>query len=140
MRMWYVNPKVLCNQHLLGEHCEMHMFAGSILAKIKLHGYVTGNLLAGQFLQQRHDLLATELIRRGGNHKSPLQVVAVPEVYSVEPDVYSSVVHLLSHCTDCRLNAEPFAFWLCENRLAWQDTWIQEIAYENAQFFQTKTS
>ena len=26
MRMWLVDPKFMCNQHLLGEHVEMHSF------------------------------------------------------------------------------------------------------------------
>ena len=26
MRMWMVNPRIMCRQHLLGEHVEIHMF------------------------------------------------------------------------------------------------------------------
>jgi hypothetical protein len=30
MRMWMVPPKVMCRKHLLGEHVEIHMLAGSL--------------------------------------------------------------------------------------------------------------
>ena len=30
MRMWLVPPQLMCDQHLLGEHLEMHMFIGTI--------------------------------------------------------------------------------------------------------------
>ncbi len=30
MRMWMVDTKKLCRQHLLAEHSEMHMFAGAL--------------------------------------------------------------------------------------------------------------
>lgn len=30
MRMWVVNPKILCRKHLLGEHVELHMATGHL--------------------------------------------------------------------------------------------------------------
>lgn len=30
MRMWMVDPKIMCRKHLLGEHLELHMLAGCI--------------------------------------------------------------------------------------------------------------
>ena len=30
MRDWKVNPKLLCRQHLLGNHLEVHMFVGTL--------------------------------------------------------------------------------------------------------------
>ena len=30
MRMWMVDPQIMCRQHLLGEHTEMHMFVGTL--------------------------------------------------------------------------------------------------------------
>ena len=34
MRMWGVDPKQMCRQHLLGEHVELHMQAGAVLEKM----------------------------------------------------------------------------------------------------------
>ena len=30
MRQWYVPAECMCRQHLLGEHCEHHMFVGTL--------------------------------------------------------------------------------------------------------------
>jgi hypothetical protein len=51
--MWGINPKKLCNQHLLGEHLEMHMFVGCIKKGISLKGYYENKLV-------RTDLIKTE--------------------------------------------------------------------------------
>lgn len=69
-----VDPVALCDQHLLGEHFECHMVAGS-LAKgyhASIRGLVAKSMLEPQNLQQRHDRLAEELTRRGFKHGSPL--------------------------------------------------------------------
>ena len=70
--MWMVNPKILCERHLLGEHCEIHMFVGAIKKQLSLNGYVENNLLECASLLERHDDLAEEMTRRGMNHASPL--------------------------------------------------------------------
>jgi Pyrimidine dimer DNA glycosylase len=33
MRMWLVDPRLMCSQHLLGEHVELHMLVGSLNRK-----------------------------------------------------------------------------------------------------------
>jgi len=75
MRIWDIPPSGLCRNHLLGEHRELHAL-WSILTKDK-KGYARhpetlrwrGKLNA---LYQRHDLLVAEMVRRGYNHRSPL--------------------------------------------------------------------
>ncbi|HVC09435.1 MAG TPA: pyrimidine dimer DNA glycosylase/endonuclease V [Elusimicrobiota bacterium] len=75
MRIWDLPPRVLCRQHLLGEHRELHA-VWSILTKGKL-GYSRhpetlrwkGKLRA---LYLRHESLAAEMARRGYRHASPL--------------------------------------------------------------------
>jgi hypothetical protein len=37
--MWMVDPRQMCRQHLLGEHNELHMFAGTMRKGIGLAGY-----------------------------------------------------------------------------------------------------
>lgn len=70
MRMWMVDPKILCTKHLLGEHVETHMFAGSILKGTSMQGYVDAGLLEGAKLAQRHEDLVAEMTRRGMKHRS----------------------------------------------------------------------
>ena len=75
MRIWDVEPRILCRAHLLGEHRELHA-AWTILTQDK-RGYAKhpevvrwrGKLRA---LYLRHESLITEMARRGYNHASPL--------------------------------------------------------------------
>jgi hypothetical protein len=81
--MWMINPALLCNQHLLGEHGEIHKHRHNFIK----HHSITGRiypviLIEPASMQERHDQLANEMLRRGFNHKSPYE----------QPD--------LSHLTD----------------------------------------
>ena len=64
-----IDPILLCNQHLLGEHGEIHKHR---------HNFVKGHSILGRkgqiepaSMSQRHDELAIEMVKRGMNHKSP---------------------------------------------------------------------
>ncbi len=75
MRIWDIEPRVLCKNHLLGEHRELHGL-WNILTQDKT-GYRKhpetmrweGKLAA---LFARHDALVLEMTRRGYRHGSPL--------------------------------------------------------------------
>jgi len=71
--MWMVDPSVMCKQHLLGEHCEIHMLIGTINKRKSLKGYVDNGLIELRSLQQRHEELVKEMIKRNINHKSILK-------------------------------------------------------------------
>jgi len=64
MRMWLVDPKLLCTKHLGGEHVECHMFLGTIQKKKSVSGYLEKCLFSPLKLKERHDELAIELVRR----------------------------------------------------------------------------
>jgi hypothetical protein len=70
--MWGVNPRLMCDRHLLGEHVEMHMFVGCIRKKMRLDGYLDGGLVKTDMIRRRHDKIAREFKRRGFRHTSPL--------------------------------------------------------------------
>jgi hypothetical protein len=75
MRIWDLDPHVLCDQHLLGEHRELHAIWTVLTAGRK--GYANhpetvrwrGRLAA---LYARHDGQVAEMDRRGFRHASPL--------------------------------------------------------------------
>jgi len=75
MRIWDISPSLLCRQHLLGEHRELHAVWSVITKKKK--GYSKhpetirwiGKLKA---LYSRHQILVIEMKKRGYNHKSDL--------------------------------------------------------------------
>lgn len=72
MRMWMLPPQLLCRRHLLGEHNELHMLAGSLRRGRRLDGFLAQGLLEPSALRARHDALAAEMMARGYRHASPL--------------------------------------------------------------------
>lgn len=76
MRIWDIEPKTLCRNHLLGEHRELH--AIWVVLTQNRRGYARhpetlrwkGKLKA---LYSRHQMLVTEMISRGYRHLSPLE-------------------------------------------------------------------
>lgn len=77
MRVWDVDPKVLCRKHLLGEHRELHGLWNILTKHGGTGGYSQhpetkrwhGKLKA---LYLRHEKLVAEMQRRGYNHHSNL--------------------------------------------------------------------
>jgi hypothetical protein len=75
VRIWDVSPSLLCRQHLLGEHRELHGLWRILIEDRK--GYARhpetrrwrGKLAA---LYERHEALVEEMARRGYQHASPL--------------------------------------------------------------------
>ena len=77
MRIWDVNPKLLCRKHLLAEHRELHGL-WNILTKHKGKGGYSHHpetlrwVGKNRALYNRHELLVKEFIRRGYKHHTPL--------------------------------------------------------------------
>jgi hypothetical protein len=77
MRIWDLDPAILCRQHLLGEHRELHA-VWAVLTEDRT-GYRRhpetrrweGRLRA---LAHRHQVLVAEMQRRGFAHRSPLDM------------------------------------------------------------------
>lgn len=102
MRMWKVDPKLMCDRHLLGEHCEMHMFAGCLIKGISIMGYVKGGLVEVDYLMQRHKELAEEMLCRMFNHKSPLIMPSLLSGAMGYVDVNANIRELRKRCVKCR--------------------------------------
>ena len=102
MRMWKVNVKKLCNKHLLGEHVEMHMFAGSIKKGNSIKGYIETGLVEVHNIKKRHDEIAKEMLRRGMNHQSPLKIPKLRKQGKVCKK--RSKKDLIKRCKICRKN------------------------------------
>jgi hypothetical protein len=106
MRQWMCDPRIMCRQHLLGEHVEHHMFVGTINKEIGVSGYLADNLLEPLSLYTRHNELVEEMKIRGYNHKSPLPSVVdgilTVEQLAVKIDRPASLAELLRRCPECR--------------------------------------
>jgi hypothetical protein len=75
MRIWDLPPKLLCRQHLLGEHRELHAIWSVITKGRKGYSRHPETLrwqgrLKALFL--RHEDQVLEMARRGYRHHSPL--------------------------------------------------------------------
>lgn len=99
-RMWCVDPALLCRNHLLGEHNELHKLVGSIRAGHGIDGYVERGQVDTSRIQSRHDELAAELERRGYNHDSPLDFV--DRIGRGCIDEAANIEELRERCPDCR--------------------------------------
>lgn len=98
--MWNIPPKLLCDKHLRGEHSEMHMFEGTIKKKIDISGYVRDRLIDTRLLKQRHDVLAAEMLARGGNHQSEMLYIDILFMGTVNEQ--DSLRELAYRCPRCR--------------------------------------
>lgn len=99
MRMWMVDPKIMCRQHLLGEHLETHMFVGAINAGKDMSGFVKNELLEIHNLQSRHDALVGEMLARGYKHNTPL--APFHSIILGQIDQQKALAELLGRCPRC---------------------------------------
>jgi len=106
MRMWMVDPRFLCRQHLLGEHGELHKHLHNWEKKHSIAGRITGNAIEPRAYKTRHDQLAEEMILRGYNHNSPLEQpdfsYLSKEEYLVRVNRRDALILLTTRCPHCR--------------------------------------
>lgn len=111
MRMWMVDPSLLCRKHLLGEHGEIHKFRHSFLKRHNMAGR-TGQIFPDR-MQERHDELAQEMINRTYNHKSPYEQPDVRYLYGLltdKVDVDGNLADLSDRCADCKERIEKSSY------------------------------
>lgn len=74
MRLWDLDPRRLCRPHLAGEHRELHAIWTVLTEGRTGHSRHPETLRReGRLpaLYRRHDLLVSEMSRRGCDHRSP---------------------------------------------------------------------
>ena len=99
MRMWNIDPKKLCAQHLLGEHVEMHMLVGTLNKGKSVKGFIENKLIEVHNIKSRHDELVQEMNRRGYKHKSPLP--EYDSYFAGKVDKKESEKELKKRCDKC---------------------------------------
>lgn len=99
-----VDPTVLCNQHLLGEHVELHMIVGAVEKGYgaSVVGLARMDLVDTRLVTERHSVLAAEMTARGMNHQSPLEWFDEDGIGYGMPDPEVSLAELRRRCADCR--------------------------------------
>ena len=103
MRMWMVDPTIMCRKHLLGEHLELHMMVGHLKLGRKVDGFVAHNCVEPSSIGARHKALAEEMARRGYKHASPLQQpkIAAHQHPEAKVDTAKALLDLLERCEEC---------------------------------------
>lgn len=121
MRMWNIPVLILCKNHFLGEHNEMHKFIGSLNHGHSISGYVKKGFVEVHNIRKRHDLLVSDFARRGYNHDSSLPFFEVFEAGKI--DVLWNLHVLLSRCFDCLQNFKKYYSKLdFPLKVFWMDT------------------
>jgi hypothetical protein len=99
-RMWMVDPRIMCRQHLLGEHFETHVIANNIARGRGIAGFIRNNVIEPHGVACRHDELVVEMERRGMRHRSPL--VFSTDLYpDFRIDREASLRLLIARCPRC---------------------------------------
>ena len=102
MRMWMVNPRIMCRQHLLGEHVEIHMFIGTLNRKKSVKGYLQKGLLEIHNLHSRHNELVEEMKRRGYRHHSEVEEKWKTVNMLGFIDRKQNLEELINRCSKCK--------------------------------------
>lgn len=104
-RLWALPTKYLCDQHLLGEHKEMHQEAGTLLNHPHGEAVVNGHAKLGQFelsiCAKRHDELVAEMECRGMDHDSPFDYDLSNYDNTGYVNRHDNLVDLYCRCDDC---------------------------------------
>jgi hypothetical protein len=105
--MWQVNPGLLCNKHLLGEHGEIHKHRHNFEKKHNMTGRMKYPSQIDPHAQgARHDVLAAEMLKRSMNHKSPYVQPDTSYLPSAQIDTEYNLNDLANRCPDCRARIE----------------------------------
>ena len=113
MRMWMLDPKILCRNHLLGEHNEIHKHKHNFEKHHSISGRISPIvLIEPNSMQEQHDELVQEMLDRGYNHNSPYQQPDLSYLKDSERyakvDLDYNLNDLCNRCPECRKRIEEY--------------------------------
>lgn len=100
--MWMIPPTLMCKQHLLGEHNEIHKHRPSFEKRHKIDGRFENVVtIEPSAMKQRHDCLARYM-----NHKSEFTQPDISHLpltqQHAKVDTILSLLELSRRCPKCR--------------------------------------
>jgi len=102
MRMWNIKSALMCRQHILGEHFEIHKMIGNLRHRGKWTNSLTKNgFLEPQNALKRHNRLVKEMLIRGWKHQSPLDTEGV-KLPRGKVNIKKSIKDITQRCKNCR--------------------------------------
>jgi hypothetical protein len=104
--MWMIDPKLLCKNHLLGEHNEIHKHKHNFEKHHSISGRISPIvLIEPENMQKRHDELVQEMLNRGYSHHSPYQQPDLSYLKDnerfVKVNLDYNVDDLVNRCCEC---------------------------------------
>ena len=107
MRMWMLDPKVLCKKHLLGEHVEIHKHRHNFVKKHSIAGRINPVVqIEPLSMETRHNSLVEEMLNRGYKHNSPYTLPDLShlpeEVRNIKVNKEYNIKDLTKRCIECR--------------------------------------
>lgn len=103
MRMWMISPELMCQQHIRGEHFELHCHKHNFEKHHSIAGRVSPVvLIEPESMKTRHDELAKYL----KNHQSPYELPDLSylpkEQRMAKVDKEESLKELRKRCLKCK--------------------------------------
>jgi hypothetical protein len=106
MRMWMIDPVLLCRKHLLGEHGEIHKHRHNFEKKHSIKNRILKGQIEPLSMKTRHDELAEEMLKRGFRHDSEYSMPDISYLDDFERNFKvnkkQSIEDLHERCSDCR--------------------------------------
>lgn len=101
-----IDPKLLCDKHLFGEHGEIHKFRPSFVKGFSISGRMSPVVQILPFeMKRRHDELTAEMERRTGKkYDSPYEqpdLSKYSEYSGSNVDLDHNKIDLAKRCSDC---------------------------------------
>lgn len=103
-----VDPRIMCRNHLLGEHSKLHMVVGTICRKHSVRGYLEQGPLEIHNLYNRHEKLVKEMKRRNYKHNSRIDPVWKSAKTESYIDKVMNLKKLLSRNSKCRISVHDY--------------------------------
>jgi hypothetical protein len=111
-----IEPELLCMQHLLGEHGEIHKHKHNFEKGHSITGRIAINAVEPLSLKSRHDALEAEIVKRAikAGRKPPSSPFQQPDLKHYAPNEINYKINveqnrllLIQRCSNCKqLNEE----------------------------------
>jgi len=102
-RIWFLNPSIMCKNHLCGQWKELFQFVGSLNKGISIQGYLDKKAVSTNGLNEYALLIKSEMAKRGYKNKewTTFKGETIGEI-----DLSYNLCDLYSRCARCRENID----------------------------------
>lgn len=114
MRMQMIDPELMCSQHRLGEHWEIHKHRPSFVKRHSIAGRISPEVqIEPMAMKARHDVLAKYFKNHNSPYRMPNLSYLPRKHREAKVDVAKSYQKLIKRCPKCR---EKYRLWNSKNK------------------------